>query len=91
MSSRCESCGSTDLAHPENTLCDTCWGDGPEFCGCCGNELDECSDERLWCYVCAEHVLSYGPIGDRTFFARYGEDCPFQMSGRDMTNEKGTE
>lgn len=78
MSSRCESCGTTDLSHPENSLCDTCWGVGSEFCGCCGNEIDE-SIDRLWCSVCAEHVLSYGPMWERTFYARYKQDCPFQV------------
>jgi hypothetical protein len=52
--------------------------DGDDFCGCCGREV-EITNTSGWCIDCASHVLKTGNLWDRTWFARFNEDCPYQV------------
>lgn len=49
------------------------------FCGCCGGRTYK---EKTWCSRCLSDKPHLGPPGlppwERTWFAIYGTDCPFQ-------------
>lgn len=45
-------------------------------CGCCGEQV---LDDEMWCANCCPHVLSEGAWEDRTYWAQYGRECPFQV------------
>lgn len=47
-------------------------------CACCGREIT--GVDPVFCVECLPHVLSDHriPPWDRTYFARFGESCPFQ-------------
>ena len=49
-------------------------GGAPErdCCGCCARDC-----WGLWCDDCVLHVLTRGPLWDRTYFAQFGLPCPF--------------
>lgn len=53
--------------------------DTPAGCGCCGTEIPS---GELWCGRCLDdldHIGTRGPLHDRTYFARFGTECPFQV------------
>jgi len=47
------------------------------YCGCCGNEIPFGD----WCLKCTKHILQnrYISIWERTYFAQYNKDCPYQI------------
>lgn len=48
------------------------------FCGCCGREIKH----GEWCLKCSKHLLPASTglaMWDRTWFAQFGTDCPFQV------------
>lgn len=60
--------------------------DAALWCGCCGNEIPPKAASMLWCGRCAGHVMRRStyehrhiPVWERTYFARTGQDCPFQV------------
>ena len=55
------------------------------YCGCCSGDLDDSRSD--WCNRCHPHVLSdtrpdrtFRPQYDRTYFAQFGRECPYQVS-----------
>lgn len=47
------------------------------YCGCCGTEIQHGD----WCLKCSQHLLPANrglPIWERTYFAQFGKDCPYQ-------------
>lgn len=44
-------------------------------CACCGRP----SDGELWCNDCELHVDPTKPFFERTYYAQYKEDCPYQI------------
>lgn len=51
-------------------------------CGCCGNPVGFVRDQfdREWCKNCEGHVLSYGQMYDRTYFAQFNRECPYEVN-----------
>lgn len=63
--------GVDRLSTPEKRIVDS-------RCGCCGGEM--VALEQLWCSKCQSHVRGEGiELWERTYFARYGKDCPFDI------------
>ncbi len=47
-----------------------------DWCGCCGR----LATAGEWCRECLEHIRSDNhPSWDRTWYARYGGECPFAV------------
>lgn len=47
------------------------------FCGCCGCQIQH----GEWCLPCSKHLMhakGYIPMWERTYFAQFGMDCPYQ-------------
>lgn len=53
------------------------------FCGCCGREIGAGTrTDPLWCADCKPHVRAGGWLlapWDRTYFAQFKTDCPYQV------------
>lgn len=40
----------------------------------------EIAGNDLWCDECAvDHIGESGKLEDRTYFAQFGKDCPYQV------------
>jgi hypothetical protein len=50
-----------------------------DYCGCCGHWTE---GNDLWCARCQAHVGTVGAPWDRTHYARFGVDCPYQVPGK---------
>lgn len=56
---------------------------GQLYCGCCGNEIGRSTrTDPDWCQRCRPHIKGYtdAPVWDRTYFAQFKRDCPFQVA-----------
>ena len=52
-----------------------------EYCGCCGREARRGAGyDGMWCVLCKMHVLRFGHLEDRTYFAQTGKPCPFDCT-----------
>ena len=48
-----------------------------DYCGCCGNEIEGRGE---WCKDCLTHIVdTYRAPWDNTYYAQYGEECPFRF------------
>lgn len=58
----------------------------PNYCGCCGREMPAW---REWCADCEPHVLTGSlPPWEKTYYARYGRECPFAPTDGDGGERK---
>jgi len=58
-----------------------------ECCGCCGHELS--GPGEVWCDPCKLHVGHFGPLEDRTYYARTGRNCPYQNQAKNFGPVRG--